>query len=85
MRKTHIAKDPDYDPETVGTDGAHPVVYDGRAFAGLTKREYFAAQAMQGILAADHVANYPTPEDIAEFAVANADALINALNTEEDK
>lgn len=40
---------------------------------GLTKREYFAAMAMQGLCADDH------PKAI-KMAVHIADALINALN-----
>jgi hypothetical protein len=47
---------------------------------GLTKREYFAAMAMQGIM------SYPrmqqTNEKEAAFCVAMADALIEALNKE---
>ena len=46
--------------------------------SGLTKREYFAAMAMQGIM------SYPrmqqTNEKEAAFCVAMADALIEALN-----
>ena len=48
---------------------------------GLTKREYFAAMAMQGICASgandfntDHV------QQIAEIAVKQADALLTALD-----
>lgn len=51
----------------------HP---DGDIFTkGLTKREYFAAMAMQGILV------YKVPHDqLAEKAVTMADALIKAIN-----
>lgn len=46
---------------------------------GLTKREYFAALAMQGLLSnPDFVAH--TPLHAAEWAVSNADALIETLN-----
>ena len=44
---------------------------------GLTKREYFAAMAMQGILAKE---GYPSQE-LGERSAAAADALITALNT----
>ena len=45
---------------------------------GLTKREYFAAMAMQGLLAAD--VNYVVTEDrTALFAVQHADALLAQL------
>lgn len=43
----------------------------------LTKREYFAAQAMQGLLSADHKW---IRTEYAREAIACADALINALN-----
>lgn len=46
---------------------------------GLSKREYFAAIAMQGVLT-----NPPaqiTTNDIPKLAVKMADALIKALNT----
>lgn len=42
----------------------------------LTKREYFAAMAMQGLLAEQN----ETPTDIARYAVSYADALITELN-----
>lgn len=66
----------------------------GQAFAsltrrGLTKREYFAALALQGITAGDYVPGdcgdpfRPlTPLELATLAVAHADALIAALNGE---
>ena len=44
---------------------------------GLTKREYFAAMAMQGLLAKE---GYPSQE-LGERSAAAADALITALNT----
>jgi len=46
--------------------------------AGLTKREYFAALAMQGILAAD-VNNNVIYKKCAEWAVNQADALLAEL------
>lgn len=45
--------------------------------AGLTKREYFAAMAMQGLLAR---ASRGTTREYAEIAVDAADALITELN-----
>jgi len=49
---------------------------------GLTKREYFAGLAMQGVLS--HNSKYsPTPNqaaDIATYAVQIADALLEELN-----
>ena len=51
---------------------------------GLTKREYFAAMAMQGQMAnAEILVRYGLyAADIASAAVAQADALIAALNAE---
>jgi hypothetical protein len=51
------------------------------AKTGLTKREYFAAMAMQGMCAnPDYTRN--SPSVIAEWSVKQADALIEALNKE---
>lgn len=41
---------------------------------GLTKREYFAAIAMQGV-----IQHYSTPETVAQISVQMADALLKAL------
>lgn len=46
-------------------------------YQGLTKREYFAAMAMQGLLA--HSAYSNGIEDAADLAVQGADALIESL------
>lgn len=48
---------------------------------GITVRQYFAAKAMQGLLASGRVTDALTPEG----AVKLADALIAALNKEETK
>ena len=48
-------------------------------YRGLTKREYFAALALQGLLAGDPDVAY---KGAAEDAVSHADALIKALNLE---
>jgi len=53
--------------------------YPGERFEyTLTKRELFAAMAMQGLLACPKSAA-STPEDFAIDAIASADALLNAL------
>lgn len=44
---------------------------------GLTKREYFAALAMQGILASDDTITF---DQVTECAVKHADKLIEELN-----
>lgn len=48
---------------------------------GLTKREYFAAIAMQGLVVTAH-ASPLSPEDIAHNSIFMADALIRQLNKE---
>lgn len=48
---------------------------------GLSKREYFAAKAMQGLLSCDYVGNVgKSGEEVANMAIEYADALINELN-----
>ena len=60
---------PDFDPRNGITGG------------GLTKREYFAAMAMQGLLAACAGAHtLPTPSFLAEKCVEFTDGLIEELN-----
>lgn len=62
---------------TNATDSAFSVSNDREVAYGLTKREYFAARAMQGIVSSKIEAGY----DIASsWAVQYADALIDALN-----
>lgn len=46
---------------------------------GLTKREYFAAMAMQGLMA-NPIYNAKNYADAMREAVTNADALIEVLN-----
>ena len=48
--------------------------------SGLTKREYFAAMAMQGLWSSVRNEYYTEYEKIASMAVKQADALINELN-----
>jgi hypothetical protein len=48
---------------------------------GLTKREYFAAMAMQGLLSTEQ--GYHLHEHkLSEYALSYADSLINELNKE---
>lgn len=60
--------------KTEGNDTVTPNLVDG--LGGLTKREYFAAMALTGILS-DGGDRYSI---CAEYAVIAADALIHALN-----
>ncbi len=58
-----------------------PYERDSEDMTGLTKREYFAARAMQGLLAnPDVVNNERRPGTLAGHAVDAADALIKELN-----
>jgi acetolactate synthase regulatory subunit len=61
--------------------GAYPANNNETTDEGLTKREYFAAMAMQGLLSCD--AKYGGKEDhikLTRDSVRHADLLINALN-----
>lgn len=64
--------------DTNPQDAAFPLVVcsDGDVESGLSKREYFAAIALQGLLAAGNSVTVL----MADRAVAAADALIEALN-----
>lgn len=46
---------------------------------GLSKREYFAAKALQGYIASDLYSN-ASYETVCEYAVQAADVLIKELN-----
>ena len=48
---------------------------------GLTKREYFAALAMQGYMANKYTPHH-NPEYIADYAVECAEALLSELEKE---
>lgn len=56
-----------------------PLASELIAQRGLTKREYFAAQALNGFCA-DRTSRYEPPHRLATWAVQCADALIDALN-----
>jgi len=60
---------------------AFPFSPDHYSDSGLTKRELFAAMAMQGIIAAHNIYETGIDNEVnAKTAVKAADALINALN-----
>lgn len=64
-------------------DGELLNVYEGCRAGneyGLTKREYFAARAMQGFIAAWGQHDLVAADEIAHDSVFLADALINELN-----
>jgi hypothetical protein len=51
--------------------------------AGLTKREYFAAMAMQALITG-HPGHVHSQDQGASLAISWADALIKRLNNEQD-
>lgn len=58
----------------INSAASHSITY-----AGLTKREYFAGEAMKGIMAQD-VEDQWTYDQIASFAVEASNALLKALS-----
>ena len=64
---------------TNGSDTAYPDNRQNSETYGLTKREYFAAMALQGSLASEAPQFTSTVATHASMAVQYADALIEAL------
>jgi len=56
----------------------HPAINPDGSSAGLTKREYFAALAMQGLLTNGHC-DLLFPEQNAKRAINHADELLKQL------
>jgi hypothetical protein len=54
-----------------------PVSYEGKV--GLTKREYFAAKAMQGLWSSDNEFEME-PKSVAQLAIESADELLKQLD-----
>lgn len=65
---------------TNGEDSAYQINFDDGllCYTGLTKREYFAAMAMQGFCACPDLSL--SREVLSEESVKQADDLIKALN-----
>jgi hypothetical protein len=58
-----------------------PASEDHGRVEGITKREYFAAMAMQGMLSnSTTFQGYRSPNELANEAVLQADALLNELH-----
>lgn len=74
-----------------GNKPIHPIGIGGVINIGLTKREYFAAIAMQGLLANSYQQDFlnqsplslASNEEIAKMAINQADKLILFLEEEE--
>lgn len=54
-------------------------IREGRHYSGLTKREYFAAMAMQGILSACPEHGPMSEMRVASYAIEYADELLKQL------
>ena len=64
------------------TNPTDPITYVGWFSEGLTKREYFAAMAMQALISnGQYSGGLLVHPKIGDIAIEAADALINALNT----
>jgi len=73
--------------KTEPNDNAYPIVETKGTESlelGLTKRELFAAMAMQGLLPLMFGSTY-APSGVVKDAVKFADDLINELNKKEDE
>lgn len=71
--------------KTNGNDAAFAIKDDNFLQEGLTKREYFAAKAMQALITNEQNFDYVhngNEAGVAKDAVLIADALIEALNKE---
>lgn len=66
--------DNDFEPLVDG----HRTGYE-RQFGGLTKREYFAALAMQGLCANSIAGSHHIPEKLVADAICFADELLKQL------
>jgi hypothetical protein len=65
--------------KTKKNESAFPIIAEDYIIdGGLTKREYFAAMALQGLLTDNESVN--TREEFAGYAVKFADALIEELS-----
>jgi hypothetical protein len=65
-------------PQPLNLATSTPTIKDGGPVSTLTKREYFAALAMQGLLANDEVALLP--HKLAERSIEAADKLVGLLS-----
>lgn len=61
------------------TDPNEPISY-GEFYTGLTKREYFAAMAMQGFISNEMPQGVGDFEVLADASIRCANKLIEALN-----
>lgn len=69
--------------KTIGDNPIHPIKNAPVYFGGLTKREYFAAMAMQGLCANTNYEWHPL--ELSETSVRIAEYLITQLNQQQPK
>lgn len=63
---------------TNGNKPINPTTLD-TYLKGLSKREYFAAMAMQGLLSNPNISGYHAMDWISEHSVQQADSLLKTL------
>lgn len=68
-------------PKGIGTEHSP---YTSGVVPGLTKREYFAAMAMQGALGGEP-GSHLNPDQLAKDSVQHADALLKELESKIEK
>lgn len=66
--------------DSIGFDGEECKRNTTSYYSGMTLRDYFAAKAMQGILANSEANRSWTDDDVAKFAYRQADAMIAERN-----
>lgn len=75
---------PIVDSEGIAISIASLEVFSPDGAKGITKREYFAAMAMQGILAKNYGSNFSTSDLVAEHSLKFADAICTLLEIDND-
>lgn len=75
-------KQPAFPTDHVITDSFGNVEgIESKRWSGMTKREYFAAMAMQGYCA-NEMTNEKDYDIVAKMAISQADALLHQLNNQ---
>ena len=80
MKNGDMPASPIFNATGYASNPCAEAIYEGST-AGLTKREHFAAMAMQGYCAHKQIGG-EHHDSIAEYSVQTADALLDALEKE---
>lgn len=75
---------PIVDSEGIAINVDRLEVFSPDGAKGITKREYFAAMAMQGILAKNYGSSFSTSDLVAEHSLKYADAICTLLEIGKD-